>query len=184
MSLTMTECPTLPESLASKLVEENGHWIWQGWANDAGYPYTHFEGRDQPAYRVIWKLLVGTIPAGLELDHLCVTPMCCNPRHLEPVTHAENQRRIRERMKGCRKAGHDWGNPINIQVRPDGSRYCAQCYRKGDGGQEKKISDDNVRAIRARVAAGAKQASMAHEFGVCSGLISRIVNNKSRRNVK
>ena len=123
-----TDLPVLPESLASKLEIKDGHWIWQGWANDAGYPYVRHEGRDQPAYRVIWETLVGPIPEGLELDHLCVTPMCCKPAHLEPVTHAENQRRIRERYTQC-VHGHDWTNPNNVRTRRNGARYCAECDR-------------------------------------------------------
>ena len=124
----IAEPSVLPASIASKLELEDSHWIWQGWANDKGYPYAWHEGRDQPAYRVVWELLVGPIPEGLELDHLCVTPMCCNPQHLEPVTHAENQRRIRERYTHC-VHGHDWSNPNNVRTRPNGARYCAECNR-------------------------------------------------------
>jgi hypothetical protein len=46
--------------------------------------------------------MVGPVPEGLELDHLCENPPCCNPAHLEPVTHAENNRRAaqaRQRRK-------------------------------------------------------------------------------------
>lgn len=38
----------------------------------------------------MWK---GEIPHGLEIDHLCNKPTCCNPDHLEAVTRAENERR-------------------------------------------------------------------------------------------
>lgn len=31
--------------------------------------------------------------SGLELDHLCVTPNCCNPDHLEVVTSMQNSQR-------------------------------------------------------------------------------------------
>lgn len=128
MSLTMTEMSALPARLADKLLEIDGHWIWQGWSNPEGYPYTYFAGRDQPAYRVVWKILVGPIEPGMELDHLCVTPMCCNPDHLEPVTHAENQRRIRERYTSC-VHGHDWTDPRNVRTRKNGARLCAECDR-------------------------------------------------------
>jgi hypothetical protein len=50
------------------------------------------EGTDK-VHRVVYRLLVGTIPEGLTLDHLCFVPCCCNPDHLEPVTRAENTRR-------------------------------------------------------------------------------------------
>ena len=40
--------------------------------------------------------------SGLELDHLCVNPGCCNPDHLELVTGAENTRRAHERRLNFR----------------------------------------------------------------------------------
>jgi segregation and condensation protein B len=41
------------------------------------------------AHRQSYRLIVGKIPVGLELDHLCRVPRCVNPYHLEPVTRAE-----------------------------------------------------------------------------------------------
>lgn len=119
----------LPHRIASKIEHCEGHWLWTGWSNDTGYPYVHFDRRDQPAYRVVYELLVGPIPDGLELDHLCCIPRCVNPAHLEPVTHAENQRRIAKRFRACRRLGHDWADPRNVRVRRDGRRYCAECDR-------------------------------------------------------
>lgn len=119
----------LPPRIAEKIEIRDRHWMWTGWANDAGYPYVTFEGRDQPAYRVVFELLIGPIPEGLELDHLCVTPMCVWPFHMEPVTHAENQRRIAARFTSCRRFGHDWSIPTNVRIRPNGRRYCAECDR-------------------------------------------------------
>jgi hypothetical protein len=126
MTLTLTY---LPSRIAASIDVRDGHWLWTGWANDDGYPYVRHDGRDQPAHRVVYTLLVGPIPEGLELDHLCVTPMCVWPVHLEPVTHAENQLRIRGRQKACRRAGHDWTIPTNVRTRPNGRRYCAECDR-------------------------------------------------------
>lgn len=45
------------------------------------------------AHKFSYETLVGPVPDGLELDHLCRNPPCVNPDHLEPVTHAENMRR-------------------------------------------------------------------------------------------
>lgn len=45
------------------------------------------------AHRHSYQSLVGSIPDGLHLDHLCRVPACVNPEHLEPVTLAENNRR-------------------------------------------------------------------------------------------
>lgn len=126
MMLTMTD---LPVRIAEKIEIRDGHWYWTGWANPEGYPYVRHDGRDQPAYRVVYELLVAPIPSGLELDHLCVTPMCVWPVHMEPVSHAENQRRIAKRFIACRRVGHDWTDPRNVRTRPNGRRYCAECDR-------------------------------------------------------
>lgn len=121
----------LPERLRRDVeTADSGCWEWQGWTNDKGYGYVRSEGRDQPVYRVMWRQVVGPIPEGYELDHLCLNPACLNPAHLEPVTHAENQRRIAERMKACRRAGHDWTDPHNFYTRQDGRRRCAECHRQ------------------------------------------------------
>lgn len=123
----------IPERITSKINfgGDNGCWLWLGWRHrQTGYPYSSLDGRDQLAYRVVYQLAVGPIPDGLELDHLCNVPLCVNPDHLEPVTHAENMRRIRDRQMSCRKAGHDWTNRHNVRQRPDGSRYCAECDRQ------------------------------------------------------
>jgi len=105
-------------------------WEWQGWRNSANYGYVHVDGRDRCAHRAAYEALVSPIPEGLELDHLCVNPPCVNPAHVEVVTHAENQRRIRARQTSCRRAGHDWTDPKNVRSRPNGSRYCAVCERE------------------------------------------------------
>jgi hypothetical protein len=69
--------------------EPNGCWRWLGRFDANGYGR---QGR-RWAHRIVYELLVGPIPAGAVLDHLCRTKWCVNPDHLEPVTHAENCRR-------------------------------------------------------------------------------------------
>lgn len=69
-------------------------WLWTGCTSRA---YGMFQiSRSIPrvySHRFAYELLVGPIPEGLELDHLCNNPLCVNPAHLQPVTHAENCRR-------------------------------------------------------------------------------------------
>lgn len=136
--ITLTD---LPEDLAVR-VDVNGGvpieplravpgecWTFSSWHNSAGYPYLHRDGRDQPAHRVIYVTATGTDITGLDLDHVCRNVACVNPNHEEPVTHAENQRRMSQAQKTCRRAGHDWTDPRNVRTRPDGRHYCAECDR-------------------------------------------------------
>lgn len=104
-------------------------WLWAGTVSGQGYGRIYTGGAQHWAHRVSYEHFVGPIPMGLEIDHLCQTPGCVNPMHLEAVTHAENQLRIRQRQTSCRRAGHDWTDPGNVYVRRNGRRYCAECAR-------------------------------------------------------
>lgn len=42
------------------------------------------------AHRVAYRVLVGPIPDGLVLDHLCRNVLCVNPDHLRPVVERVN----------------------------------------------------------------------------------------------
>ncbi len=70
-------------------------WLWTGAIMHGGYGQIRLRPgtRTMNTHRFAYELLVGPIPDGLHLDHLCRVPRCCNPLHLEPVTQAENSRR-------------------------------------------------------------------------------------------
>lgn len=70
-------------------------WIGNGGRTGAGYTLMKTAPRTPQVYihRVMYERVNGPIPEGLELDHLCRQRACCNPEHLEPVTHIENVRR-------------------------------------------------------------------------------------------
>lgn len=69
-------------------------WVWT--AASAGKGYGKFtlsangKTRYPLAHRYSWELLVGPIPEGMTLDHLCKNRKCVNPDHLEVVTQAVN----------------------------------------------------------------------------------------------
>lgn len=66
---------------------------WQGARSTNGYGMFWLDGRQGGAHRWSYERLVGPVPDGLELDHLCANRGCVRPDHLEPVTHRENLRR-------------------------------------------------------------------------------------------
>lgn len=71
----------------------DGCWIWIGRVDSGEYGQISVNARQVMAHRFSYELLVGPIPLGLSLDHLCRERLCVRPDHLEPVTHAENVRR-------------------------------------------------------------------------------------------
>ena len=105
-------------------------WQWTAAKDRDGYGQIGEGGREGAvqAHRSAYELLVGPIPDGLVLDHLCRTPSCVNPSHLEPVTQAENVRRGYWGTRTHCVNGHEWDEG-NTRSRPDGKRECRACHR-------------------------------------------------------
>lgn len=82
--------PTLDARFWSKVLKTDGCWLWMAGRFSTGYGNFSVHGRPGMAHRFAYELLVGPIPEGLELDHLCRLRHCVNPEHLEPVTHWVN----------------------------------------------------------------------------------------------
>jgi hypothetical protein len=52
-----------------------------------------------------------------------------------------------------------------------------------DGRQDVRLTDDDVRSIRRRVAGGESQAAVARAFGVSRQYVSRLCSGRARKNV-
>ena len=93
--------------LRSVFVEQGtGCWVWTG-ANSGngrggGYPRMSLNGRTVAVHKVVYTHFYGYIPTKKQIDHTCENRGCLNPRHLELVSHLENQRR-----KGRGGSGRD-----------------------------------------------------------------------------
>lgn len=108
---------------------DTGCWEWQRSLFPNGYGYIKHDGRGRGAHRVAYEVLVGPIPEGLELDHLCRNRRCVNPEHLEPVTKAVNQQRQGAEKTHCPR-GHEY-TPENTYRRPgENVRNCRACHRE------------------------------------------------------
>lgn len=76
-----------------KVQLSQGCWRWLGAvAGDYGR-FMVADRRLVQAHRYAYQTLVGPIPNGLTIDHLCSNKLCVNPSHMEPVTAIENHRR-------------------------------------------------------------------------------------------
>jgi len=113
-------------------VDSNGCWIWNGTRDtkDYGAIYSGCKRR-VPAHRVIYVFLMGPIPEGKLLDHLCRVHPCVNPAHLEPVSNKENVLRgisfaaVNAQKSHCSN-GHEFTDG-NTYRRTDGTRDCRIC---------------------------------------------------------
>jgi hypothetical protein len=121
-------------------VDRSGEcWLWTAYTDPLGYGRfaVRPDGKRRTllAHRFAYEQVVGPIPRGLTIDHLCRNPSCVNPKHLEPVPIAENLRRgegvcaQNSRKTHC-KHGHEF-TPENTYVRAErNGRECRECLRK------------------------------------------------------
>jgi hypothetical protein len=112
----------------------NGCWEWRGARNQKGYGNIRIEsyGPAKSAHRVAYAELVGPIPDGMEIDHLCKNRACINPQHLEAVTRTTNIQRVDQRKSVC-KNGHEM-TPANTRIYTTKQGYearkCSACARE------------------------------------------------------
>ena len=103
------------------------HWLWNAGKSQTGYGYFWVNGRTVSAHRVAWELQRGEISDGLHLHHMCETPLCVNPDHLEMVTPREHQHihLLKSSNTHCRH-GHAYTDR-NTYFTPSGKRQCRAC---------------------------------------------------------
>lgn len=124
--------------LRSVEVDDDGCWIWQGRVADNGYGYSSAWSKTWLAHRLAYTLMVGPIPEGLTIDHLCRVRTCINPQHLEAVTLAENIRRAGAAVTHCPR--HHEYTPENTYVGSSGGRSCRTCTRQKNAQNRRPLS--------------------------------------------
>lgn len=131
----------LEQRFWAKVDRSGDCWEWRAFRGRDGYGRFHV-GRDESgnkkkwnAHRVAYELIVGSIPEGLDLDHLCRNRGCVNPAHLEPVTRRENLMRGETIVAAAAAKthcvhGHEY-TPENTIIDGRGRR-CRECRRLQD----------------------------------------------------
>lgn len=132
----------------------DGCILWLGRKDAKGYGRIGWNSKqNRRAHRVAWEMERGPIPDGLCVLHRCDTPACVNLEHLFLGTQREN---IADRdAKG----------------------------RTVDPPSRRKLSDEQVVAMRRAHAAGLTQEALAARFGVSRGNVSKILNRRSYTHV-
>jgi len=111
-------------------------WIWTASRSPFGHGQFYVRhGVPRRAHRIAYEMLVGPIPEGLVLDHLCRNPPCVNPAHLEPVTQRINTQRAPRGGTAAQYAARTYcpqGHPLigDNLVRRSGGRVCLACRRR------------------------------------------------------
>lgn len=112
---------------------DDGCWLWTAGTDSAGYGSfairTENGWTKRGAHRIAFVELVGPIPDGLELDHLCRVINCVNPAHLEPVEPRTNKLRgIGFSARNARKTSCAHGHTLgDAYIEASGARRCRSC---------------------------------------------------------
>lgn len=107
----------------------NSCWTWNRSKDKHGYGWASWKNKTYLAHRIIYTLIVGDIPEGMNLDHLCRRRDCVNPDHLEPVTNYENLLRSPIGTAGrqhCLKCGGEFS--MIGKAKPQ--RRCKPCEKE------------------------------------------------------
>lgn len=129
-------------------------WPWTGKRRGNGYGVL-WDGGEKPTHRVAYELTIGPIPEGLVIRHKCDNPPCCNPRHLEIGTVAENNRDTAERGRST----------------------------MGEKNARAVLTNDEVREIRMLRAGGTTLAVIAQRFGIGVMTVSHIVRRNTWKHI-
>lgn len=146
------------ERALSKFMITEDCWPWVGSRTD-GYGRLRGGRGNVLAHRLLYETLVGNIPEGRVLDHLCRNRACVRPSHLEVVTNRENGLRgIGPQAEHARKThciyGHEFTaeNTLLHQRSYGISRVCRVCKHRRHAATQRRARDRRRSALPSGVA--------------------------------
>lgn len=148
-------------------------WFWSGPKRREGHAtigiWDGCSVKHEGVSRLLWKWEHGDIAPGLCVCHRCDNPPCCNLAHFFLGTRAEN---IADMVA---KARHSRGAERSAFIRRMNDAGLV-AHARGARCSHKKLTEDDVRAIRSSYAAGGvSHAALAKEFGVHRSVIGNVV---------
>lgn len=92
IGMDVEPCPKALVRVLSRVVKDEvtGCWIFEGWKDDKGYGRVQVSGKHYWIHRWMYAMFRRPLVNGLTVQHKCRNPSCCNPWHLELMTHSEN----------------------------------------------------------------------------------------------
>jgi hypothetical protein len=146
-------------------------WEWIGW-KAGGYGMFYLAPLTVLAHRVAWVINFGKIPEGICVCHHCDNPACVNPSHLFLGTVLDNN--MDKIKKG--RANMPSGENNGAAKHPEKIWRGEQCHTA-------KLTSEDVRKIKARLANGERSPSIKRDFPISLCGIQRIKYNKTWRHV-
>lgn len=137
------------ERFFNKVNTQGNCWLWTGAHHQDGYGVFNSSPRLVGSHRWLYEEIYGRLPKGLEIDHVCRTPACVKPSHLEAVTHSVNVKRgtagqrCTERSRlviRCPK-GHEYSQDNTYITPGKPTRHCRQCVRDRCREYQRKLQD-------------------------------------------
>lgn len=152
----------------SKVDTSGDCWIWTGRFKskqpEEHYGLFYLGGRDILAHRVAYQLTHSPIPDGLFVCHRCDNPPCCNPAHLFPGDQLVNMHDM-----AAKKRHWQYRRP-EMQLR-------------GERVKNAKLTEDQVREIRALARSGVVQREIARRFGIDQKTAGQVIRRKTWKHV-
>ena len=137
-----------------------GCWEWTGTLTKHGYGQISFGTRVTRkvflAHRWAYEYIVGLVPGGLVLDHLCRNRKCVNPKHLEPVTNRENLLRgdgwsgSNARKTHCPRGHELAGSNLSGYHLARGQRKCLRCHADRQRAHKRRLREQRSDATQAQ----------------------------------